>query len=174
MTLLKCAPMTVAATRERWVKEKRLEDLPRTGLKPMLDAKEESLLVALACSGAPEGRSEWTMQLLADKLVELKVIEPIGDETVRRVLKKTNSNIGKKTGCILEVNTHFVWRIEDVLDLYAESFKPWQPVVCFDNRPCQLVADVFEPLPRKAGRAQRFDYAYERHGVCNALCCSNL
>ena len=94
--LLKCAPMTVAATRERWVKEKRLEDLPRAGLKPMLDAKEESLLVALACSDAPEGRSEWTMQLLADKLVELKVVERISDETVRRVLKKTNSNRGKK------------------------------------------------------------------------------
>ena len=97
MTLLNCAPMTVAATRERWVKEKRLEDLPRAGVKPMLDAKEESLLVALACSDAPEGRSEWTMQLLADKLVELKVVESISDETVRRVLKKTNSSRGKKS-----------------------------------------------------------------------------
>jgi len=95
--LLNCAPMTVAATRERWVKEKRLEDLPRAGLKPMLDAKEESLLVALACSDAPEGRSEWTMQLLADKLVELKVVESISDETVRRALKKTNLNLGKKS-----------------------------------------------------------------------------
>ena len=97
ITLLNCAPMTVAATRERWVKEKRLEDLPRAGLKPMLDAKEESLLVALACSDAPEGRSEWTMQLLADKLVELKVVESISDETVRRALKKTNLNLGKKS-----------------------------------------------------------------------------
>jgi hypothetical protein len=97
ITLLNCAPMTVAATRERWVKEKRLEDLPRAGLKPMLDAKEESLLVALACSDAPEGRSEWTMQLLADKLVELKVVERISDETVRRALKKTNLNPGKKS-----------------------------------------------------------------------------
>jgi len=97
ITLLNCAPMTVAATRERWVKEKRLEDLPRAGLKPMLDAKEESLLIALACSDAPEGRSEWTMQLLADKLVELKVVERISDETVRRALKKTNLNLGKKS-----------------------------------------------------------------------------
>lgn len=97
MTLLNCAPMTVAATRERWVKEKRLEDLPRAGVKPMLDAKEESLLVALACSDAPAGRSEWTMQLLADKLVELKVVERISDETVRRALKKTNLNLGKKS-----------------------------------------------------------------------------
>ena len=92
--LLGCAPMTVSSTRERWVKEKRLEDLPRKGVNPLLDAKQESLLIALACSDAPEGRSEWTMQLLADKLVELKVVEGISDETVRRVLKKTNSNPG--------------------------------------------------------------------------------
>lgn len=94
--LLNCAPMTVSSTRERWVREKRLEDLPRRGLKPMLDAKQESLLVALACSDAPEGRSEWTMQLLADKLVELKVVESISDETVRRTLKKTNLNRGRR------------------------------------------------------------------------------
>lgn len=93
--LLNCAPMTVSSTRARWVREKRLEDLPRRGLKPMLDAKQESLLIALACSDAPEGRSEWTMQLLADKLMELKVVESISDETVRRTLKKTNLNPGR-------------------------------------------------------------------------------
>jgi len=87
--------MTVSSTRERWVREKRLEDLPRLGSKPMLDAKQESLLIALACSDAPSGRDEWTMQLLADKLVELKVVERISDETVRRTLKKTSLSRGK-------------------------------------------------------------------------------
>jgi hypothetical protein len=96
VTLLGCAPLTVASIRERWVKEKRLVDLPRLGSKPMLDAKQESLLIALACSDAPEGRDEWTMQLLADKLVELKVVEQISDETVRRTLKKTRSSPGKQ------------------------------------------------------------------------------
>jgi transposase len=91
---LGCAPMTVARTRERWMKEKRLEDLPRLGSKPLLDAKQASLLIALACSDAPTGRDEWTMQLLADKLVELKVVDAISDETVRRTLKKTGSSPG--------------------------------------------------------------------------------
>jgi len=93
--LLGCASMTVSSTRERRVKEKRLEDLPRLGSKPMLDAKQASLLIALACSDAPEGRAEWTMQLLADKLVRLQVVEQISDETVRRTLKKTSSSRGK-------------------------------------------------------------------------------
>jgi hypothetical protein len=97
IALLGCAPMTVSNTRERWVREKRLEDLPRLGSKPMLDAKQESLLIAIACSDAPQGRDEWTMQLLADKLVELKVVERISDETVRRTLKKTSSSRGKKS-----------------------------------------------------------------------------
>jgi len=95
--LLGCAPMTVSSTRERWVRKKRLEDLPRLGSKPMLDAKQTSLLIALACSDAPDGQDVWTMQLLADKLVELKVVEHISDETVRRTLKKTSSSPGKKS-----------------------------------------------------------------------------
>lgn len=97
ITLLGCAPLTVASTRERWVRERRLEDLPRQGSKPMLDGKQASLLIALACSDAPDGRGEWTMQLLADKLVELKVVERISDETVRRTLKKTSSSPGSKS-----------------------------------------------------------------------------
>ena len=91
VALLGCVPLTVASIRERWVREKRLEDLPRLGGKAKLDAKQESLLVALAYSDAPEGRADWTMQLLADKLVELKVVEGI---TVRRTQKKTSSSRG--------------------------------------------------------------------------------
>jgi hypothetical protein len=56
-----------------------------------------------------------------------------------------------------------------VLDLYAEPYKPWQLVVCVDERPCQLLADTRQPLPCKPGRAQRVDYEYERRGVCNAF-----
>ncbi len=96
VALLGCAPLTVASIRERWVKEKRLADLPRLGSKPLLDAKQESLLVALACSDAPDGRAEWTMQLLADKLVELKVVEQISDETVRRTLKKQAQTVATR------------------------------------------------------------------------------
>jgi len=65
-----------------------LYDRPRPGAAPKLDAKAEAQLVALACSSPPDKRTVWTMQLLADKLVELHVIEQISDETVRRTLGK--------------------------------------------------------------------------------------
>ncbi len=88
-------PLTVATTRQRWVEEKRLTDKPKPGREKKLDGKQEAFLVALACSDAPEGRESWTMQLLADRLLELAVIDaPVSDELVRRTLKKTTSNRG--------------------------------------------------------------------------------
>jgi transposase len=61
---------------------------------PKLDGEKEARLVALACSDPPEGRGRWTLQLLADKLVELHVVDSISDETVRLRLKKTRSSRG--------------------------------------------------------------------------------
>lgn len=91
-------PLTVATTRQRWAEEKRIADKPKPGREKKLDGKQEAFLVALACSDAPDGRENWTMQLLADKLVELCVVDdPISDETVRRTLKKMNYNPGVKT-----------------------------------------------------------------------------
>jgi len=68
-----------------------------SGKKPRkLDGVAEAQLIALACGPKPDGRSSWTMQLLADKLVELKFVDAICDETVRLTLKKTNFNRGAK------------------------------------------------------------------------------
>jgi len=55
---------------------------------PILDGAKEAVLTKLACSTAPDGRSRWTLQPLADKLIELKVVETISDDTVGRVQKK--------------------------------------------------------------------------------------
>ena len=56
--------------------------------KRKLTGKQEAYLVALTCSDPPEGKKRWSMQLLADRLVELEMVEEISDETVRRTLKK--------------------------------------------------------------------------------------
>jgi transposase len=87
--------LTVARTRKQWVERHTLTEQPRRSRGRRLDGKQEAMLVALACSEAPEGRSTWTLQLLADKLLALKVVEePISDETVRRTLKKTSLSRG--------------------------------------------------------------------------------
>ena len=71
-----------------------LYEAPRPGGKPTLDGAGEAYLVALACSDPPQGRGAWTMQLLADRLITLGVVETISDETVRRTLKKGASSHG--------------------------------------------------------------------------------
>lgn len=83
---------TVARTRRRFVEggiEHALTEDHRPGGKRKLDDKHEAFLIATACSAAPEGRKTWTMQLLANRLVEVKMVDTISDETVRRTLKKT-------------------------------------------------------------------------------------
>jgi transposase len=59
-----------------------------------LDGEQEARLIALACGPAPKGRARWTLRLLADQLVELEIVEAIGKDAVRSVLKKTSLNPG--------------------------------------------------------------------------------
>jgi hypothetical protein len=64
-------------------------------------------------------------------------------------------------------SARFVWRMEEVLDLYEEPYDPKRPVVCFDERPCQLLAEVREPLRLGAGRPERRDHEYQRQGMAH-------
>jgi transposase len=91
---------TVARTRQRFVEEglaAALVDRPRPGAAPKLGPKQQAFVVALACTTPPEGRLRWTMQLLADRLVELEVIPAISDEAIRRLLKKGASSPGSRS-----------------------------------------------------------------------------
>ena len=86
---------TIERVRQRFVErglEAALARKPqaRPSREPVLDGRAEARLVALACSAPPEGRKAWTLRLLADKLVELEVVDSISDETVRLALKKTS------------------------------------------------------------------------------------
>jgi transposase len=67
---------------------------PRRLYQRKLDGDGEAHLVALACQKPPEGRSRWTLQLLADRMVQLEYVDEISYQTVRRTLKKTNSSLG--------------------------------------------------------------------------------
>jgi transposase len=86
---------TVRNVRERFVEhgmdaalERKKQDAPSR--KPILDGEKEAHLVAIACSQPPQGRARWTLQLLADEMVRLDIVESISYETVRRALKKTS------------------------------------------------------------------------------------
>jgi len=90
----------VAVTRQKYFRyglQQALAEKSRSGHPRKLSGKGEALLRTIARSDAPEGRTRWTLRLLADKLVELKEVDSIAHETVRRALKKTSSSRGRKS-----------------------------------------------------------------------------
>jgi transposase len=92
---------TVERVRRRFVEldlDSALKRQPGGGQKQRcLNGEQEAHLVALVCSQPPDGRARWTVRLLADRLVQLEVVEAVSHETVRQTLKKMNSNLGNKT-----------------------------------------------------------------------------
>jgi transposase len=93
---------TVERVRERLVEQgldaalgRKKQDRPSRERK--LDGEAEARLIAVACSAPPAGRARWTLRLLADRLVELEVVEAVSHETVRQVLKKTSSSRGGRS-----------------------------------------------------------------------------
>lgn len=96
--VLKVGSATVERIRRRCVEEgveaalSRRQQVNRRPRK--LDGDGEARLVAMACSQPPEGRANWTLQLLADRLVEWEIVDSISTETVRQTLKKTRSSLG--------------------------------------------------------------------------------
>jgi transposase len=95
-TALAVGIATVERTRQRFVEAnlEALNELPRPGGQCKLSGKQEAHLIAVACTPAPSGHTRWTLQLLAEQVVELGFAESIARETVRQVLKKTRSSPG--------------------------------------------------------------------------------
>ena len=162
---------TVYRTKQRFVEEgleQALSESPRPGALRKLDASDESLLIAVACSRPPGGRAKWTMQLLADEMVRLTRHDSLSDETIRRRMAEMPLKPWQeKMWCIPEINAEYVARMEDVLQLYAETPDPRRPVVCFDETPRQLIGEARVPIPAEPGKPRRVDYEYVRNGTAN-------
>jgi transposase len=162
---------TIYRTKRRFVEanlEGALSEEPRPGVGRKLSSKEEALLVATACSKPPPGRARWTLELLADEMVQLTDHDELSSETVRRRLAENHLKPWRKDmWCIPKVDGEYVARMEDVLDLYAEAPDPQRPVVCFDESPTQLIGEVREPIAAKPRQLERFDCEYRRNGTVN-------
>jgi transposase len=95
---LEVGTATVERVRKEFVEEGLEAALerrkPRRQYQHALDGDGEAHLVALACSQAPEGRSRWTLRLLADRMVQLEYVDKVSKDTVARVLKKTSLSLG--------------------------------------------------------------------------------
>jgi hypothetical protein len=138
-------------------------------LRRKLEGKAEAYLVALTSSEPPEGRKSngrcgcWPIGWSRSGWS--------GDKRRGGQKDAQEGDVkpwARKRWCIPEVDAEeFVWRMEDVLDLYKDPHDPTKPVVCFGEMPYQLVAQKRTPLSPKPGSPQRYDYEYERRGPAN-------
>jgi putative transposase len=102
--VLRVSRPTVNHIRKRYCQEgldSAINEKPRSGAPPKIDGTIESQVTLLACSKPPEGKSTWTLKLLADKLVEMEVIESISTMSVQRILKKARPSLGRRLDGVL-------------------------------------------------------------------------
>lgn len=162
---------TVYRTKRSFVEEgldAALHDATRPGGRRKLSGKEEALLIATTCSAPPEGSARWTLDLLADAMVRLTDHDALSRATVgRRLAENDLKPWQQKMWCVPKIDSEYVARMEDVLDLYAEPADPARPVVCFDESPKQLIGEARDPEPVAPGTPARVDYEYVRNGTVN-------
>jgi transposase len=164
---------TIARVRKTFVEhglEAALQRRPPTGRQfRKLDGAQEAHLIAVACGVPPEGHARWTLQLLADKLVQLEIVDSISPECVRATLKKNDLKPWRKEQWVIppKGNADFVCAMEDVLEVYQQPYDPKRPQVCVDEASKQLVGETRTPLPAEPGQPLREDYEYERCGTAN-------
>jgi putative transposase len=93
---LKVARNTIRQVRSRFVQEgleAAINEQPRPGAPKRFTGRQKAKITAIACSEPPEGRSRWTLRLIADRAVELEMVDTISHQTVKRILKKTNLSL---------------------------------------------------------------------------------
>jgi Homeodomain-like domain len=121
-----------------------------------LGGRAEARLIALACSAPPDGHKRWTMKPLADRLVELEVVEAVSDGTVRRALKKNEIKPWLRGQWRIppEADAAFVAAME----VYHRPDDQKRPLVALDEASKQVVGAVVQPLPPEPGQPERLDY----------------
>ena len=141
----------------------------------------EAQVIATVLSPAPVGRANWTLRLLAEHCMEKKYIVSISHTAIGEML---NTNEVKphlsKYWCVPKENdAHFVAHMEDVLGIYQRPYNPKIPVICMDEKPIQLLDEVYERLAAKPlrtdpdtglvkhGELEKIDFQYERCGVAS-------
>ncbi|MCJ7787723.1 MAG: IS630 family transposase [Methyloceanibacter sp.] len=164
----------VSRTREKFVTEgidavltrKKRETPP---VPAIFDGEAQAKLTALACSEPPPGHARWTIRLLAEHVVERRIVPAAHFNTVGRALKKNDLKPHLTDYWVIppKANAAFVAAMEDVLDVYTRPHDPARPLVCLDETSKQLVAETRTAEPMQPGQPARHDYEYKRNGTAN-------
>jgi transposase len=143
----------------------------RPGAAEVLDTNQKQRIIAMVCSEPPEGRSRWTVRLVAEEAVKRKLAPRVGGEAIRILLLHHDLKPWReKMGCVADVDDEYIEKMEDVLETYEQPYDSTQPVVCLDEKPITLHAEVRPASPAKPGREARRDNEYQRCGTANVFC----
>lgn len=150
--------------------EKAIKNDPKPGRPPVFDDREKCEIVAVVCSDPPEGFDRWTLNLLQSEVERAEIVESISKESLRLILHEHDLKPWQhKMWCIGDMNDDYIECMEDVLDTYSQTYNSQKPVVCIDEKPVILQADVKPPLEGKPGSVKKIDYEYERNGSINVF-----
>lgn len=135
----------------------------------LMDGVQEAHLLALACRQPPKGHRRWSLRLLASEMVRLEYIETVSHTTVRHVMQANELKPWlREEWCIPpKQNADFVFRMEDILEVYQRPEDVRFPLICFDETPVQLISETRKSIPAKKGQLERYDYEYRREGTAN-------
>ena len=157
---------TIARRYQQGGLESALFEKQRPGAVAVLDDAQKQRIIAVVCSNPPEGRARWTVRLVAQEAVKRRLVPREGRKTVRVLLLDHDLKPwGGKMWCVAELNEEYISKMEDVLETYEKPYDPAKPVVCLDEKPVTLHADVRPTSPAKPGREARRDNEYERRGT---------
>lgn len=164
---------TIERVRQRFVEEGLQRALvprkTRRKYQHLMDGHQEAHLVALACSQPPKGYRRWSLRLLASEMVRLEYIAEVSHTTIGNVMQANELKPWlREEWCIPpKQNAEFVYRMEDVLEVYQRPEDARFPLICFDETPVQLVSETRQRIPARQGRHERYDYEYRREGTAN-------
>ena len=171
---LELTPRTVinicAAYEERGL-DFALKDEARSGRPEEHDTRVISYVVATVCSDPPDGFDRWTLDLLKERVESEKVVECISRQSIWLILQEHDLKPWQqKMWCIPSLNEEYIERMEKVLDVYELPHNTEVPVVCVDEKPVVLHANMRSSTPMSEGEAKRVDYEYRRRGIANVFC----
>ena len=142
-----------------------------SGAVTLLEPAERKRIIAMVCSDPPAGRARWTVRLVAEEAVKRRLVPKVGRKTSGCCCSTTiSSRGGKKMWNVPELTEQYVERMEDVLETYERPLDPAEPVVCLDEKPITLHAEVRPFVPAEPGREARRDSEYKRCGTANVFC----
>jgi len=151
--------------------ERALYEKPRPGAAEVLDDNQKQRLIAMVCSNPPEGRARWTVRLVAEEAVKRKLVPRVGRETIRILLLSHDLKPWReKMLVVADLDEDYIAKMEDVLKTYGQPYDSQEPVVCLDEKPVTLHADVRPTSPARPGREARRDNEYKRCGTANVFC----